>query len=131
MRTAAPRAAALSGGQADLAMAYSGGLYYLFTTGPGIPVRRSHDLKSWQDQGPEPDSRQLTDTSGVPSDYNAIDPNVIIDADGLPHPEFGSFYGGLKPLNLDPATGPGRPSQSTPCRSPQTFRSTPRSKGAS
>jgi len=66
---------------------------------------------AWHDVGPVLDSHELTDTSAVPTDYNALDPNVILDGSGAPHLVFGSFYGGLKLLDLDPATG--RPVLST------------------
>lgn len=39
------------------------------------------------------------------STYNAIDPNHVIDADGRHWLSFGSFWSGLKLIELDPATG--------------------------
>jgi len=35
----------------DPAITFSGGWYYLFTTGPGIPMRRSRDLVHWEADG--------------------------------------------------------------------------------
>jgi arabinan endo-1,5-alpha-L-arabinosidase len=52
----------------------------------------------WSDQGVVVRS---TDTS----DYNAIDPNVFIDAAGKPWLTWGSFGGGIKQAPIDPATG--------------------------
>jgi arabinan endo-1,5-alpha-L-arabinosidase len=164
----------------DPAIAAFGGWYYIVSTGPGIPIRRSQNLLVWEsagqvfpgvmpawapevvpgaqepwapdlsffsgrwhlyyvistfgskraviglatnvtldpadpayawlDQGPVLESRDLTDLSGVPSDFVALDPNVILDGRGSPHLVFGSFYGGLKLVDLDAATG--RPIQS-------------------
>jgi arabinan endo-1,5-alpha-L-arabinosidase len=45
-------------------------------------------------------------------DYNAIDPSVMIDTDGRMWMTFGSFWTGIKLVELDPATGlrkPGAP----------------------
>ena len=38
-------------------------------------------------------------------DFNAIDPAVTFDADGRLWMSFGSFWGGIKLIELDPATG--------------------------
>ena len=37
--------------------------------------------------------------------YNAIDPNLVLDADGEPWLTFGSFWGGIKLVKLDLETG--------------------------
>jgi len=52
----------------------------------------------WRDEG-------MVVASSEAVDYNAIDPNFIIDADGRHWLSFGSFWGGLKIVELDPATG--------------------------
>jgi len=39
------------------------------------------------------------------NNYNAIDPNVIVDENGSPWLAFGSFWTGIKLVKLDPATG--------------------------
>ena len=172
--TEAPR---LTGDTAvhDPAIATSRGWYYVYSTGPGIPIRRSKDLIHWEvqgsvfpanaptwatqlvpgtefpwapdlsffngrwhlyytvstfgakrsviglatnttldpsdpgyrwnDTGPVLDSRELADASGIPTDYVALDPNVIRDRSGTAHLVFGSFYGGLKSLRLNPVNG--------------------------
>ena len=60
---------------------------------------------AWRDEGPVLESRDVSDVSGVPTDYVALDPNVIRDRRGVPHLVFGSFYGGLKSVRLDSRTG--------------------------
>lgn len=43
--------------------------------------------------------------SGPNTDFNAIDPAVMLDADGKLWMAFGSFWTGIKLVQLDPATG--------------------------
>ena len=51
--------------------------------------------------------------SGATNDFNAIDPAVTLDADGRLWLAFGSFWSGIKLVELDPVTGlriaPGSP----------------------
>jgi len=59
----------------------------------------------WRDEG-------LVVASGDADNHNAIDPNFVIDRDGRHWLSFGSFWGGLKLVELDRATGkplPGAP----------------------
>jgi arabinan endo-1,5-alpha-L-arabinosidase len=143
--------------------------YYLFSTGAGIPVRRSTDLLNWEmafppnvfrrapawavelvpgatdlwapdisyfndkyhlyysvstfgsnrsviglatnvNLNPQSDEHEWIDeglvvqTTGV-ENYNAIDPNLVLDADGVPWLAFGSHWGGIKMIRLDYETG--------------------------
>ena len=55
----------------------------------------------WVDQGPVVRSDRT-------DDYNAIDPNAFTDADGRSWLVFGSFWSGIKLIELDPATGKRR-----------------------
>ena len=52
----------------------------------------------WTDRG-------LVFASTVDDDFNAIDPNAFTDSDGRQFLNFGSFWTGLKQIELDPATG--------------------------
>lgn len=52
----------------------------------------------WEDHGPVVESRRG-------DDFNAIDANHLEDAEGRHWLSFGSFWSGLKILELDPATG--------------------------
>ncbi len=53
---------------------------------------------AWRDQGKVIGSTRT-------DDWNAIDPNVVLDEAGQPWLSFGSFWGGIKLRRLDPATG--------------------------
>ncbi|KAK3291963.1 glycosyl hydrolase [Chaetomium fimeti] len=53
---------------------------------------------SWTDQG-------LVIESFADSGWNAIDPNLVVDAQGGWWLSLGSFWGGIKMVAIDPATG--------------------------
>jgi arabinan endo-1,5-alpha-L-arabinosidase len=53
---------------------------------------------AWTDDGLVVESQRV-------NDYNAIDPNVIVDEDGIPWLAFGSHWSGIKMRLLDPETG--------------------------
>lgn len=83
------------------------GIYYLYssysqwgTTKSGIGLATSKTLEpgSWQDKG-------LVITSAHGANYNTIDPCIFEDARGQPWLSFGSFFSGIKLIQIDPATG--------------------------
>ena len=51
--------------------------------------------------------------SNVSDDWNAIDPDVVLDEQGQPWLAFGSFWGGIKLRKLDQATGKLSPQDQT------------------
>jgi arabinan endo-1,5-alpha-L-arabinosidase len=52
----------------------------------------------WKDEG-------IVIRSSPPDDYNAIDPSVAADGAGRLWMAFGSFWGGIRLIELDPGTG--------------------------
>ena len=93
-------------------VSFFNGLYHLYyslsTFGSnrsaiGLATNRTLDPDSpeysWEDRG-----KVVESFPGV-STHNAIDPNVIIDEEGQPWLNWGSFWGGVKMRKLDPATG--------------------------
>jgi arabinan endo-1,5-alpha-L-arabinosidase len=61
-----------------------------------------HPDYRWRDDG-------LVFMSGREDDYNCIDPAQFEDAHGQHWLAFGSFWGGIKMIRIDPATGKPRP----------------------
>lgn len=53
---------------------------------------------AWVDEG------LVIESTGA-ENWNAIDPNFVVDAEGNPWLAFGSYWSGLKLIRLDPATG--------------------------
>ena len=90
-------------------ISYFGGVYHLYyaasTFGSnksciGQATRAALDSGSWADQG-----MVLCSNMGETDNWNAIDPNVVVDDAGTPWLEFGSFWSGLKMVKLDASTG--------------------------
>lgn len=98
-------------------ISYVGGVYRLYyavsTFGSnhsviGLATSPTLDQSSpdyrWTDQG-----EVITSTKA--GDYNAIDPNLVVDHKGGQWLAFGSFWTGLKLVGLDPATGKPPPGE--------------------
>jgi arabinan endo-1,5-alpha-L-arabinosidase len=86
------------------------GTYYLYysvstfgknTSAIGLATNTTLDPESpdynWEDRG-------YVIHSTPSNDYNAIDANLIVDHHGQPWLNFGSFWGGIKLIQLDPDT---------------------------
>jgi len=90
-------------------------LYYAYsafgvnTSGIALATNDTLDPQSpryhWKDEG-------LVLKSAKGDDFNAIDPNIVFDADGQPWLSFGSFWSGIKMRRIDSATG--KPSAADP-----------------
>lgn len=91
-------------------VSYFNGRYHLYYSASTFGSNRSSiglvtnqtldptsDSFRWQDQG-------KIISSNPSDDWNAIDPNIVIDEGGQPWLSFGSFWGGIKLRKIDPAT---------------------------
>jgi arabinan endo-1,5-alpha-L-arabinosidase len=92
-------------GRYHLYYAYS--LFGVNTSGIALATNETLDPHSphyaWKDEG-------LVLQSTRADDFNAIDPNIVLDANGQPWLSFGSFWSGIKMRRLDLATGKTSPS---------------------
>jgi arabinan endo-1,5-alpha-L-arabinosidase len=92
-------------------VSYFNGRYHLYYSAStfgsnrsaiGLVTNETLDASSgdyaWRDQG-------KVIASSRTDDWNAIDPNIVIDEAGRPWLSFGSFWGGIKLRRIDPATG--------------------------
>jgi arabinan endo-1,5-alpha-L-arabinosidase len=92
-------------------ISYFNGLYHLYyaasTTGSqlsviGLATTTTLDASDpnyrWVDQG-----EVLGSQKG--NDFNAIDPNILVDTDGSVWLTYGSYWSGIKQREIDPATG--------------------------
>ncbi|WP_437313000.1 arabinan endo-1,5-alpha-L-arabinosidase [Sorangium sp. So ce385] len=86
-----------------------GGLYHLYYAASFFGTNRSCIGHATRGSLDAPETRWLDHGAVVCSegtDYNAIDPSVVIDERGTPWLVFGSFWSGLKLMQLDLAGAP-------------------------
>ncbi|WP_407690423.1 glycoside hydrolase family 43 protein [Salipaludibacillus neizhouensis] len=85
---------------------YYNGKYWLYysvsefgenTSAIGLMSADRIDAGNWRDEG-------MVINSSSSDNFNALDPNLVIDENGEPWLAFGSFWSGLKVTKLDPAT---------------------------
>jgi arabinan endo-1,5-alpha-L-arabinosidase len=62
----------------------------------GQETRTALDTGTWADKG-----NVLCSNMGTTDDWNAIDPNIIVDDAGVPWMDFGSFWSGIKIAKLN------------------------------
>ncbi|KAH6621703.1 family 43 glycosyl hydrolase [Boeremia exigua] len=88
-------------------LSYHNGRYYLYYSASTFGSRKSAIFLatsttgaagSWTNQG-------VIIETNANSAYNAIDPNLIVDAEGKWWLSFGSFGNGLKLISINPSTG--------------------------
>jgi arabinan endo-1,5-alpha-L-arabinosidase len=88
-------------------LSYHEGLFFLYYSASSFGSQRSAiflatsptgDAGSWTDRG-------LVIESSASVNYNAIDPNLVVDDEGRWWLSFGSFWSGLKLIALDATTG--------------------------
>lgn len=86
---------------------HHGGRYLLYfaassfgsnTSAIGLAVSASGRPGTWQDQG-------IVYQTGPGDDHNAIDPSLTVDRAGRWWLVFGSFWSGIKMIQIDPRTG--------------------------
>jgi arabinan endo-1,5-alpha-L-arabinosidase len=106
----APWTTPYTGGSTNLwapDISYHNGQFYLYYSASTFGSQRSAIFLatsptaasgSWTHQG-------LIIESSPAVNYNAIDPNLVIDASGQWWLTFGSFWSGIKMIRLDPSTG--------------------------
>jgi len=89
-------------------ISFRDGAYWLYysvssfgsnTSAIGLATRTSLSTGAWEDKG-----MVITSTT-FPVNDNAIDPNIISDAQGKLWMSWGSFWNGLYMVQLDPGTG--------------------------
>jgi arabinan endo-1,5-alpha-L-arabinosidase len=88
-------------------ISFFGGSYHLYYSASTFGKNRScigHATRAALDAGSFTDHGSVVcsnPSGGSSDDWNAIDPNVIVDQAGVPWLSFGSFWGGLKLVELD------------------------------
>jgi arabinan endo-1,5-alpha-L-arabinosidase len=106
----APWTAPFTGGSANLwapDLSFHNGRFYLYYAASSFGSRHSAIFLATSPtgaQGSWTDLGMVWQTSDA-NDYNAIDPNLVVDSAGRWWLSFGSFWSGIKLIRVDPATG--------------------------
>ncbi len=86
-------------------ISFFGGQYHLYYSASSFGENRScigHATRAAMDTGSWTDHQQVICSNvGTNDNWNAIDPNVIVDESGAPYLVFGSFWSGIKMIPLD------------------------------
>jgi arabinan endo-1,5-alpha-L-arabinosidase len=87
-------------------ISYFGGLFHMYYAVSsfgsnqsciGQETRTALDSGSWADKG----NVLCSNMGTTKDDWNAIDPNIIVDDNGVPWLDFGSFWSGIKMVKLN------------------------------
>lgn len=92
-------------------ISYFNGLYHVYYAGStfgsntsviglatNVTLDQTDPNYQWVDQG-------LVLSSNSADDFNAIDPNILVDTDGSVWLTYGSYWSGIKQREIDPVTG--------------------------
>lgn len=106
----APWTTAYTGGSRNLwapDISYRNGQYYLYYSASTFGSNRSAIFLATSPTGASGSwtNRGLVIESRSSDNFNAIDPNLIVDANGRWWLNFGSFWSGLQQIALNPSTG--------------------------
>lgn len=88
-------------------LTFANNRYYLYYSASSFGSNHSGIFLATSDTGAQGSwvNRGLVVSSTTGDDYNAIDPNIVIDQEGRWWMSFGSFWSGLKMIRIDPGTG--------------------------